>query len=248
MFFHLKLRSAAGCLLLAVMLAACNTPKAPATNAATVLTQAAGTAAARLTESALTMPTPTATSTPAPSSTPALPDASPTPPQAANTATPASTATQPQAAVQDAAAFVADIDYPDNTIVNPGETFTKTWQIKNIGATTWNTSYSLVCIDAGRFTCPQPVSLPLEVKSGENVTLKITLTAPTSAGTHKAFFRLRNAAGQFFKVDGGDLWVQIVVGSGGATATPASPTPGSTSETPSATPEPQETATPTPES
>lgn len=218
-----------------LVLTGCNAP-APAAPTATVdgsaiLTQVAATAIVRLTEAALLTPTATLA--------PTVTLAPPTATLAAATATTAPAATlaptqaPTQAASPDMAGFVADVNYPDNTVVNPGETFEKVWKLKNTGTSTWTTSYVLVCIDSGKLTCPETTAVPLEVKSGETVDIKVKLTAPTTAGTYQAFFRMRNTAGQFFRLDGGgDLWVKIVVGAAGASPTPTSGTP--TTATPEA--------------
>ncbi len=238
MFASKKIYFTASLLVITALLAACNAPTAPTVNAETILTQAAGTAAARLTEAAASVPSPTASETPAPSATPQPPtptlEPTATQPPAQATATLAPT-TPPQTTSADSASFVADVNYPDNTTIKPGETLTKTWRIKNNGTTTWTTSYSLVCIDPGKFQCTESVSIPKEVKSGETIEISVSLTAPTAAGTYKAFFRMRNAAGQFFKLDGGDLWAQLIVGQGDTATKPGSPTSTSTVQ-PSVTP------------
>ena len=37
-------------------------------------------------------------------------------------------------------AFVTDVTIPDGTVLQPNETFVKTWRIKNIGTCAWNTN------------------------------------------------------------------------------------------------------------
>ena len=239
--------------ILALLLAACNAPSAPTPDSKAILTQAAGTAAARLTEAAQALPPPTATQPPSPTDppAPAAPTNEPptnTPVAAIDTQAPTATPTSPPAGSTsgDAASYVADVDYPDNTPIGAGEKLTKTWRIKNTGTTTWTTGYSLVCIDPGKFQCPEAVALSGEVKSGESVDIKVQLTAPTQAGTQKAFFRMRNAAGQFFKFDGtGDLWIQLVVGAAAGTST-VTATPGGSTATPTLEVTPTATLTPTP--
>lgn len=44
----------------------------------------------------------------------------------------------------DWAQFITDVTVPDGTKYEPGETFEKTWRLKNIGTCTWTISYSLV--------------------------------------------------------------------------------------------------------
>lgn len=215
----------------AVLLSACNMPASattPTIDANTVLTQAAGTVAVELTKSAALTPSPTATSqptnTPAPTFTAASQPA--TAPTATNTTIPVSN----PAPSQDAASFVADISIPDGTGAAPGIVFDKTWRIKNTGVNTWTASYALVWVDGDKMSGPESVAMPKEVRPGETVDITIRLTAPEKAGSYQTYYRLRNASGQYFRLDGsGDLWVKIAVGG-------ASPTPDLTATTNAATP------------
>lgn len=215
----------------ALLLSACNMPATsgtPTVDPNTVLTQAAGTVAVELTKSAALTPSPTATSqathTPAPTFTAASqPTAAPA---ATNTTAPASN----PASSQDAASFVDDITIPDGTGAAPGIVFDKTWRIKNTGVTTWTASYSLVWVDGEKMNAPDSVPMPKEVRPGETVDITVRLTAPQKAGSYQTYFRLRNASGQYFRLDGsGDLWVKIAVGGG-------SPTPDLTATTVASTP------------
>lgn len=222
-----------------LLLSACGpaTPKTPAVSPDEIITQAAATAAVQLTKIAALTPSPLPP-TPAPSNTP-IP-ATPTtaapavPPPDAATAT----ATSAPASVKapDAASFVADVTVPDGTGAAPGSQFEKIWRIKNTGTTTWTVSYSLVWVDGEKMGAPDSIAMPNEVRPGETVELKVKLTAPEKSGSYQTFFRLRNASGQFFRLDGtGDLWVKIAVG--GASPTPdLTMTAGAPIATPSVTP------------
>ena len=211
-----------------LLIAACSPSSKTATpDANLVITQAAMTVAAQLTQSAALTPKPT--NPPLPTDTSAAPAATPTtPPIPQATAAPAATnTTAPDApsAANDAASFVTDVSIPDGTVIAPGGSFVKTWRIKNNGVTTWNTSYSILFIDGEKMGSPDSVAMPKEVKPGETVDISVKLTAPAKTGSYQAFYRLRNAGGQFFHLDqSGDLWLKITVGtpSDAATATPSS--------------------------
>src|SRR5687767_14464651 len=43
--------------------------------------------------------------------------------------------------------FVSDVTIPDNTPIRRGETFSKTWRIKNSGTCAWNSQYKFVLIN-----------------------------------------------------------------------------------------------------
>jgi hypothetical protein len=220
-----------------LILTACRpTASVPTPDPEVLISQAAATVAVQLTMSAALTPSPAPTETRAPTNTlppPTLPADQPAaPPAVTNTPAPAN----PSSTNQDGASFVDDVTIPDGTNFASGAVFDKTWRIKNTGKTTWTTSYALVFIDGERMNSPDSVSMPKEVKPGETVDITVRLTAPTKTGTFQTFFRLRNAGGQYFRLDGsGDLWVKITVG-----AAPTS-TPGGETITPSPTP----TETPT---
>jgi hypothetical protein len=210
-----------------VALSSCRPAASPTPDAEAMITEAAATVAAQLTLSAALTPSPAPTQTAAPSNTPPPPTATqPAPAQPADaTNTPPPTAAP--ATGQDAASFVDDVTIPDGAAIAPGTSFDKVWRIRNNGPSTWTTSYALVFIDGERMSSPDSVAMPKEVKPGETVDISVRLTAPARAGTYQGFYRLRNASGQYFRLDGsGDLWVKIGVGvtvtstPNGAAATP----------------------------
>lgn len=204
--------------LLVLLLAACNAPTAPTTSAEMAITQAAETVAAQFTQQATirgtATPRPTETLPPPPTAT--MPAEQPTAAQPAVTQPPAATATTAPTAASntaDAGSFVDDITVPDGTAAQPGAIFDKTWRIKNTGTTTWSPSYGLVVVDGDRMGAPDVIPMPKEVRPGETVDITVKLTAPSAPGTYQTYFRLRNAGGQFFRLDGsGDLWLKIIVG------------------------------------
>jgi len=94
----------------------------------------------------------------------------------------------------DAAAFVADVTYPDGAIVGRGNTFTKTWRIKNVGTCTWTTAYDLVFVSGERLGGKNAVALPASVGPGKSVEISIQLTAPNQDGRYRGYWMLRNAS------------------------------------------------------
>lgn len=210
-------------LTLTWLVSACNMPasQSPTQDGLNaVFTAAAQTVEAQLTQNALLVavtPAP-ATSLPTATDSPAaLTDATVTPP-------PLPQATEPQAGsaspvvVCDAARFVVDVTVPDGTQYSPGETFTKTWRLKNTGSCTWNSSYTLV-FDSGE-AMGGPGSLPLSgtVAPGGEIDLSVALTAPAKAGTYRGYWRLRNAAGEMLPIEKGHnaraFFVEIQVKAG----------------------------------
>jgi len=183
---------------LSLMLSACKPGQQaePSADPQAVLTAAAETANARLTEIAAITPSPepTATETETPTATV---EASPT--TSAPIMTPS--AVVPQAGTQaDRAEFVADVTVPDFSTFTAGQPFRKTWRVKNIGTSTWTPSYSLLFYSGNQMSGPSSVPLAKDVKPGETVDLSIDLVSPANLGQYTGYWILRNSVGQNFGV------------------------------------------------
>jgi hypothetical protein len=114
----------------------------------------------------------------------------------------------------DWAQFVTDVTVPDNTVFQPGATFTKTWRLKNIGTCTWTTSYSLVFDSGTQMGGPASVNLPNNVAPGQTVDVTINLTAPTTPGNYIGYYKFQNASGVKFGIGSSasnSWWVEINV-------------------------------------
>ncbi len=128
------------------------------------------------------------------------------------TATPVPTATSTPTAIPTIAActnvakFVSDVTIPDNTIVEPGETFTKTWRLKNTGTCTWNGSY-LVSYISGATMSQQPgywiVQPDRTVAPGQTVNISVGMTAPMAEGNYQSFWGLREENEVLMPIQGG---------------------------------------------
>ncbi len=135
--------------------------------------------------------------------------------------TPISQPTNPVTPGGDKAKFVADVSVPDGSIFTPGEQFTKTWRLENIGDTTWTTEYAFVYIDGALMSESTAIYLSQEVAPYEKIEISVKMTAPTSVGNYRSFWKLRNAEGNLFGVgvDFNDaIWVDISVESNAASA------------------------------
>lgn len=195
-----KFRIYAFALALLLALLACSIPQEDAGGGNAVLTAAAETVAAQLTN----QPQPFPSNTPAP--LPEQPSATPIP---SATSVSVSTATKTEIPC-DQLAFVKDVTVPDDTKFDPGESFTKTWRIKNTGTCTWNSDYELV-FDSGK-SMSGPASKAVTagtVAPGDTVDISINLKAPNTAGTHRGTYKIRNDSGVIFTNTG--IWVQIKV-------------------------------------
>jgi hypothetical protein len=127
----------------------------------------------------------------APLATPTLsiPTATPVPP----TKTPVPTAVS----YCDWAAFVKDVSIPDGTLLSPGEVFTKTWRLKNVGTCSWTPDYDVVFYGGAQMS-GTTMQVPGYVAPGQYVDVSVTFTAPSAAGHYEGFWLLRNQYGGLF--------------------------------------------------
>jgi hypothetical protein len=98
----------------------------------------------------------------------------------------------------DNAAFVEDVSIPDNTLLDRGVRFDKTWRLRNISNYTWTTGYELVFVGGDQMGAPNAVPLPHEVPPGATVDITVPMTAPNAAGTFRGQWQLRSPVCNFF--------------------------------------------------
>lgn len=159
--------------------------------------------------------------------TPTAPTVTGTPPTATPTRTPGPvTVTVPPSSC-DKAQFIADVTVPDGTVMSPGQKFTKTWSLKNVGTCAWaKSTYQIVYFSGEQMGAPASAPFPADVPVGTTATFSLEMTAPSTAGSYRGFWMFKNASGQLFGIGAGankPWWVDIKV-SGGPTVTPGGPT------------------------
>ena len=75
---------------------------------------------------------------------------------------------------------------PDGTKFAPGDTFTKTWRLKNTGSCDWNNDYDLVFDDGDKMDGADVVGLSIgTVEPGETVDISVDLKAPAAVGDYR---------------------------------------------------------------
>ena len=195
-----------------------------------VRTQAVSTFSADLTLTAMVAPTDTPTATSAPLAT--------FTPLATSTGGVAfgSTALVPVAGATASCyglTFVSDVSIPDNTPVEPGKKFTKTWKVQNSGSCAWDAGFKFANV-SGDPMGGQTYALPSSVASGATTDISVSMTAPDKSGTLRGDWRMSTASGQFF---GDQVYVQVVIGGGGGAAATNTGAPATTAvaTTPAAT-------------
>jgi hypothetical protein len=206
-------------------LSACGGSAANGTpTAAAIETSAVSTFAAGLTQTFISLPTDTPTATPTftPTTTP-------------TSSTPLATSTNPVATSTISCyglTLISDVTIPDNTPMNPGQTFTKTWRVKNSGTCNWDTGSKFV-FTVGDSMGGTPFALTSPVTPGGQMDISITMTAPSKAGKIVGHWRMSTANGALF---GADIYVAIIVGNSTSTPTAtATTTTGAATSTSTAT-------------
>ncbi len=197
----------------------------PTLSVEAIQTAAVGTFAAGLTQTALALPTDTPTLTPTFTST------SGTPLAIGSGATPTVSCY--------GLTLVSDVTIPDNTPMVPGQTFTKTWLVKNTGTCTWDTGFKFI-FTVGDSMGGVPLVLNTPVSPGADLEISIAMTAPNKTGKLVGHWRMSTASGTQF---GADIYVAIILSPASATTTPATATATATAGTATATATPTETPT-----
>lgn len=117
------------------------------------------------------------------------------------------------AACEIKAAFFSDVTVPDGTFFNPGETFTKTWRIRNVGSCTWQ-EYSLQFQGGDALGSEAAVPVPGTVEPGATVDISINFKAPLAPGPYYSDWLLATPDGKVFGLGNpsvGLLWTRIGV-------------------------------------
>ena len=198
----------------------------PTQSVSQIQTQAVGTFSSALTLTAMAVPSDTPTATTAPTIAALATSTAGTPLSAT---TPGVPVTSGGAASCYALTFVRDVSIPDNTQMDPGETFTKTWQVLNSGSCEWKAGFRFQNT-GGNAMGATALVLPSVVASGATFDLAVPMTAPSAAGTVRGNWRMSTDTGQFF---GDEVFVQIVVGGAPAvTNTTSAPASTQTTTTP----------------
>lgn len=127
---------------------------------------------------------------------------------------------------KDGAVLLRDVTVLDNTRVNAGEKFTKTWEFQNTGTCPWiNFTLNFAAGDQ----MGAPLSAPIAVTAPqEKMQVSVDLTAPAAEGTYTGYFTLHNSSDTIVPIGiEKTFWVKIIVGNGSAAPTNSgfNPTP-----------------------
>jgi hypothetical protein len=213
--------------ILLIILTSCNLqqPATPTIDSSQLYTQAAQTVRAQFTEQPGTPVD--STQIPAITETPTAESTTPEKPTSVPTSTPTSQPTATPGDCDDKVGFVRDVSIPDNTVILPGETFIKTWRLRNEGSCTWNTDYKITFEGGDLMNASTSSNLSASVEPDDEIDLSIEMKAPSIAGTYRGNWLLSNTGGEKFGLgDNADrpFYLQIVVQEGSSDLDLGNPT------------------------
>ncbi|HHY89517.1 MAG TPA: hypothetical protein GYA06_11425 [Chloroflexi bacterium] len=233
---------------LALIIAAGCQPAAtpsPTPDVNAIQTEVYSTVQAGMTATAESLPTATITPTLEPTAT-VTPtrEVTPTDTSSGPTITPIISDTPSFGRVDDKGQWLYNI--PDDTsstpVFAPGEEFTVTWRVKNIGTTTWTQKYQFryFLADPTLRLGASDILFPKEVKPQEEVDLTLTFRAPNTPGDYNTIWVLTNEEGANFLNLNFSFRVSGTAPTATSPASTTAPTEAPT-EAPTAEPEPTET-------
>lgn len=122
-------------------------------------------------------------------------------------------ATNENEATCNLASFIRDVTVEDGDDFSPGESFTKTWRLKNAGSCIWTVGFDIIFYDGDSMGGPASQQLTnSEVAPGEELSISVELTAPLQKGTYKGLWKLRSSNGIVFSLkNNAAFWVEIDV-------------------------------------
>lgn len=105
--------------------------------------------------------------------------------------------------------YLEDVTIKDGTRMKPGEKFTKTWLVQNIGGCAWRPGFTFRHV-GGDSMRGNPVTLTEAIPTGAKRQLSVELVVPSGInGVIESAWQMSDENGIFF---GDTLFVQIVVG------------------------------------
>ncbi len=110
------------------------------------------------------------------------------------------------------ASFIGET-VPDKTEFTAGKAFSKAWQLQNTGTCTWDVGYTFAFLTD--VSSPNIAGYDIAIKNSDEVTkpghsqsFVVKLTAPSTAGEYFGYWKLKDAAGNFF---GPRVYLDIIV-------------------------------------
>ena len=120
--------------------------------------------------------------------------------------------------------FVDDLNIPDDTVLAPGEEFSKSWRLRNNGTCPWSTDYAVLFVGGDLMGAEEQIPLTQPVGVSQTLDVAIPMVAPLEPGTYRGNWQIADPNSEPFGIDGNiedAFWLQIIVEEGSVpSATP----------------------------
>ena len=109
---------------------------------------------------------------------------------------------------EDDAIFVRDLTIPDGTRLRPGQSFTKTWLLRNVGKRAWSQEYRLAHRSGEMMATAPSIQLPDPVAAGAEVAVSAAMVAPPYLAHDRSEWQLQDPDGEWI---GDTVWAEITL-------------------------------------
>jgi hypothetical protein len=113
----------------------------------------------------------------------------------------------PAVPCEDNLAFLDDLTIPDGTVVSPGSTLDKRWEVENSGGCNWGSHYRIRLIAGSEMSAQREQAL-YPARAGTRTVIRIQFKAPEEAGTYRSAWQAFNEQGEPF---GDPFFIEIDV-------------------------------------
>jgi hypothetical protein len=103
--------------------------------------------------------------------------------------------------------FIEDINFPDGTIVRPGEKIEKSWRVENNGSCSWDSRYRMRLVEGDRLGAPEELAL-FPARPGTQADLRVIFIAPRESRYYRSTWQAYGPDGLAF---GDPFYIDIFV-------------------------------------
>ncbi|GIV66873.1 MAG: hypothetical protein KatS3mg047_1266 [Bellilinea sp.] len=107
----------------------------------------------------------------------------------------------------DGLTFINDLTIPDGSVIQPGASIDKRWEVENSGTCNWESGYSLRLIAGDELGAGTQQALT-PARSGTRAVIRILFQAPSEEGNYRSAWQAYNPQNQPF---GDPIFIDIVV-------------------------------------
>jgi len=103
--------------------------------------------------------------------------------------------------------FVEDINFPDGTVVRPGEKIEKLWRVENNGTCSWDSRYRMRLVEGDQLGAPVELAL-YPARPGTQAELRVIFIAPRESRYYRSTWQAYGPDGLSF---GDPFYIDIFV-------------------------------------